>query len=195
MTNVPSPHLIKSNLPPIPYENWHPAVQKLGFEGRSAEKKDIQEMFDFYKTMNEPKNYLHNDQIGEYYSNQFFLKLKPIGNITLSAQIYTDCSLSVYNAELTLGRNLIEGTSFYEAAQEICKRKNLKLEYLGNINYKFKSTEPGTIDTSNNLEHIITTLNNIKYYHEAMHLIFETEGQRLADLAEILMEDKQKHRG
>lgn len=176
--------------PPIPYELWTPALAKISIEepitdilGRKFITIRQGTEFDRF-VQNEVYHRTYTDERGKHYEQTITGKLKPEGHISLTGNFYRDGSMYAKKAQVTLweeaGIHLPEFTPLHAAAIEICHRLNLS--FSTNDAYAY-------IKEHHNLQEVINTLTTLKTFHRQMHLLYQTEGKRLANLAERLDQD------
>ncbi len=176
--------------PPIPYEQWQPALAKFGIE-EGERNRNYQLFFKIYRGTDfdkytedryNPRN--HTSERGVYYEKTIEGKLNPHGTLKLEGHFFRDGSMYAITATAQLweqaGLRLPEFTPLHAAATELCSRLNLNLcSYYATTNIK----------EQHNLQAVINTLSTLQTFHRQMHLLYKTEGQRLADLAEELDKD------
>ncbi len=205
MTTQFQPPSEPTTTPPIPYNQWAPALAQLGIkeENRNNDYQRIYTIhrgtdFDRHIEENRYSSMIHVKREGvnlpglkipksekeTYYITDIAKRLEPNGELSLEGQFFRDGSMYGTTAEVTLwnqaGKHFDEFTTLHAAAQEICHR--LEIEFHGR-------TATANIKETHNLSKIVNTLTRLQTYHNRIYLLFKTEGQRLADLAEILEQD------
>jgi len=175
---------------PIPYEQWQPALAKLGIEEGNRNERwqlifKVYRGTDFDKYTEDrysPRN--HTGPQGKYYEQTIASQLKPAGEISLKGYFFRDGSMYAVTAKAELweeaGRSIPKFTPLHSAATEICNRLELELcSYYATTNIK----------EQHNLQAVINAISTLQTFHRQMHLLYKTEGNRLADLAQILDKD------
>ncbi len=172
----------------IPYEVWSPVLQKQGFIVDTIPRN---EQFDLYATENYHSMMVegyNSDYTGglRSYEKELTQKIFPQGELEFKARFYRDGSLYGTGAGVRLfGENLLEFKQtepMYWVAKQLAERLHLAFgDY-----YSPCSAHAVWKNEIVDIVQIEQTLGNLKTFHRKIHLLIETEAQRLLELVDLL---------
>jgi hypothetical protein len=174
----------KTKVQPISYELWQPTLVEMGFSETDNVVRGTD--FDEFRMTHQHRMYTANADptIGKisFYERNFSTALKPQGALQFDVTLFRDGEMYGKQARVdlfdTAGLHVDRSGVMYAAAIEICRR--LGLDFVSN----WAHTE---WDSANaDLDNIVDTLERLKVFHGRMHSLYQSEGIRLANLAESL---------